>query len=474
MDLTTLSIKVAREGLSKGSFTAVDLAKAYLANVAAKDGQIHAYLEVYSDVIAQAEAADARIKAGEKGTLLGIPFAIKDNILIDGCIASAASKILETYKATYDATAISKLKAEGAVFIGRANMDEFALGGSTEKSAYGPTHNPHDLERVPGGTSGGSAAVVAAHMALVALGSDTGGSVRQPASFCGVVGLKPTYGSVSRHGLMAAASSLDVIGPIGRSVADVETVFDAIRGKDRYDATSVDVPGGKVAAGTKLVIGIPRALLKGEGIDPAVLSAFAEAEAKFKLLGYDVRDIELPNAKYALPAYYIINFAEVSSNLARFDGVKYGTLKPGADLLADYVGTRGAGFGKEAKRRIILGTYVLSSGYYDAYYNKANALRALIAADYREAFGSVDLVLTPTAPGPAYKIGEKESDPVSMYLADVFTVTANLTGLPAMSVPAGSKDEGGKKLPVGVQLTATWGKEGNLFRAGKDFLGETE
>ena len=353
------------------------------------------------------------------------------------------------------------------------------MGGSTENSAYGPTKNPHDLSRVPGGTSGGSAAAVAANMALVALGSDTGGSIRQPASFCGVVGLKPTYGAVSRYGLMAAVSSFDQIGPIAKTVEDAEIVFNVIHGKDIKDGTTITEErvsttySLKRVGKKKPVIGIPRLFLSMGGIDPSVKSAFEAAEKRFKDLGYEIKDIELPANKYALSVYYILNFAEVSSNMARYDGVKYGLHMDGKDGIDDYFKTRRGGLGREVIRRILLGTYVLSSGYYDAYYNRANAVRRMITEDFLKAFnssgGGVDLIATPTTPGPAFKIGEKSNDPMAMYLEDIFTVTANLTGLPAMSIPCGALP-----LPLGLQLTARHGDEKTLFEAGKDFLGELE
>jgi aspartyl-tRNA(Asn)/glutamyl-tRNA(Gln) amidotransferase subunit A len=461
--------------LKKGDFTAVELAKAYLAEIEKKNGEIHAYLEVYDDVLEQAKSADERIALLKKEkkeipALLGIPFAIKDNILIRGKIASSASKILENYSATYDATVISKLKEVGVVFIGRTNMDEFAMGGSTEKSAFGLTKNPHDTSRVPGGTSGGSAAAVASDMALVALGSDTGGSIRQPSSFCGVVGLKPTYGAVSRYGLMAAVSSFDQIGPITKTVGDAEVIFNAINGKDANDSTTFnkETYKPKKIGKKKPIIGIPRSFLSLGGIAESVKKVFETTENKFKEMGYEIKDIELPANAYALPVYYILNFAEISSNMARFDGVKYGLHADGKNSVEDYFASRAAGLGPEVRRRILLGTYVLSSGYYDAYYYRANALRRLITSDFIRAFESVDIILTPTAPSPSFKIGEKTSDPVAMYLEDIFTVTANLTGLPALSVSAGFAEIDGKKLPIGMQLTARHGDEVTLFSVGKD------
>jgi len=474
IELKNLTIRKASEALKRGDFTARELAQAYLDEIKKKNPEINAYLEIYDDVLKQADEAQKYVglPAGRQGkiSLAGIPLAIKDNILIKGKRAQSASKILDGYVTPYDATAIEKLKKEHVVFIGRANMDEFAMGGSTENSAFGVTKNPHDVSRVSGGSSGGSAAAVAMDGALGALGSDTGGSVRQPASFCGVVGLKPTYGSVSRHGLMAMGSSLDVIGPIGKTVDDVEILFDAIKGKDRFDSTSIDI-SEKIAREPKR-LGVPRGLLSGEGLDKAVIEKFNEALEKFKSLGFEIVEVDMPNISYALAVYYVIMPAEVSTNLARFDGVKYGLHKDGENSIDDYFETRAAGFGAEARRRIMLGAYVLSSGYYDAYYGKATAVRELIKKDFVKAFEKVDLIATPTAPGTAFKIGEKTSDPVSMYLEDIFTVTANLAGVPAISLPFGDKIVDGKKLPIGIQLTARHGEEKALFFAGRKLLGE--
>ncbi|MDP3962551.1 MAG: Asp-tRNA(Asn)/Glu-tRNA(Gln) amidotransferase subunit GatA [bacterium] len=474
IDLASLDIRKAHLAMEKGEFSAVELAQAYLDVISEKNKEINAYLEVYDDVLDQAQKADEMRKAGKATMLTGIPFAIKDNILIKGKKASSASKILEGYTATYDATVIEKLKKEGVVFIGRTNMDEFALGGSTEKSAYGLTRNPHDTDRVPGGTSGGSAAAVASLMSLCALGSDTGGSVRQPASFCGVVGLKPTYGNVSRYGLIAAVSSFDQIGPITRNVSDAEIILSVIHGNDIHDGTTIQEGTYKPEriGKDRPVIGIPAAFLSQGGISKEVIENFHDSVDKLKKMGYVVLDIDLPNASYSLPVYYIINFAEVSSNLARFDGVRYGLHKDGNGGIDDYFATRGTGLGKEVRRRILLGTYVLSSGYYDAYYNRANALRKVIAQDFLNAYQKVDIILMPTAPSPAFKIGEKISDPVAMYLEDIFTVTANLTGMPAMSIPSGFAEIDGKRLPLGIQMTARHGDEKSLFQAGKEFLGE--
>ncbi len=470
IDTKNLTIKQAHEDLITGKYTAVDLAEAYLENIKNKDKEIHAYLEVFEDVIDQAKEADKRIKNKENITLMtGIPIAVKDNILIKGRIASSASKMLQNYHATYDATVIRKLKEAGAVFLGRTNMDEFAMGGSTENSAYGPTHNPYDLERVSGGSSGGSAAAVSADMALVSLGSDTGGSIRQPASFCNLVGLKPTYGAVSRYGVMAMGSSFDQIGPFAKTVEDARTVFDFIVGKDVMDSTSIDHHQHQGEASVSIKIGIPKEAMKVEGMDKEVLKNFTESVERLKKLGFEVQEISLPNISYSLAVYYTLIPAEVSSNMARFDGVRYGLHVDGKNGVDDYFKSKQAGFGPEVKRRIILGTYILSSGYYDAYYNKANIVRDLIRADYKKAFERVDVIITPTTPDVAFKIGEKINDPLQLYLEDIFTVPANLAGLPAVSIPSGFKEVNGKKLPLGLQLMASTGREDLLFALASDF-----
>ncbi|HYF10097.1 MAG TPA: Asp-tRNA(Asn)/Glu-tRNA(Gln) amidotransferase subunit GatA [Candidatus Paceibacterota bacterium] len=471
--LATLSISQASRDLAAGKYSAIDLAAAYLDRIKERDGEVHAYLEVFDDVLEQARSADARIQEGKGTSLTGIPFAVKDNILIEGRRAGGASKILEGYRATYDATAIKRLKEEGVVFIGRTNMDEFAMGGSTENSAYGVTRNPHDASRVPGGSSGGSAAAVAMKGALAALGSDTGGSIRQPASFCGVVGLKPTYGAVSRSGLMAMGSSLDQIGPITNTVTDAEIIFKTIAGTDPLDSTTripEDFAPHEMPA--KLRVGVPRHFLE-RGVDAAVLENFEASLEKLRALGHSVEDIELPNIRHSLPVYYVLMPAEVSANLARYDGVRYGARREGETILADYAKTRGEGFGPEVRRRILLGTYVLSAGYYDAYYGKALRVRDLIRADFAKAFVGVDLIALPTAPTPAFRIGEK-SDPLSMYLEDIFTTPANIAGLPAISLPSGTTNVEGKDLPLGLELMAAPMREDLLFRAGKEFLGEGE
>lgn len=460
-DLSKLTIKEAATKMQAGEITAVDLARACLANVEARNKELNVYLEVFDDVIAQAEDADARRKTGEDHPLLGIPLAVKDNILIEGRVASAASKMLEHYVATYDATVIKKLKDAGAVFVGRTNMDEFALGGSTENSAFGATLNPHDVTRVAGGTSGGSAAAVAAGMCLGALGTDTGGSVRNPASFCGVVGLKGTYGSVSRFGLIAAASSFDQCGPLTKTVEDAQLLFDTIVGRDELDSTSVDLSIYTDKKPLKKIAVLERASVAGG--DARVFDLFDTKIKELEAKGYAVESVQVPSLQYALAAYYITNFAEVSSNLSRFDGVRYGLSRKGESLFDDYAKSKAEGFGPETRRRIMLGTYVLSSGYYDAYYGKAGAARELLRKEFESILKDYDAIAMPTMPMLAWKVGEK-SDPVSAYLADIFTVTANLTGNPAISIPVGSIDG----LSVGMQFIGAHGDEAGLLALGKE------
>jgi aspartyl-tRNA(Asn)/glutamyl-tRNA(Gln) amidotransferase subunit A len=481
--MKNLTVKEIISKLKSGEVTSTTLIEYYKSVYIEKNPSINAYLEFFDEALDVAKKADEEVSAWKASgkdiddlyaikPLLGVPIAIKDNIVIKGHIASASSKILEKYKAPYDATVVMKLRSAGAVFLGRLNMDEFAMGGSTENSAYGVTKNPHDLERVSGGSSGGSAAVVAMDGAPVSLGSDTGGSIRQPSAYCGVVGLKPTYGSVSRHGLMAMGSSLDVIGPIAHAVDDVEYVFKNIKNTDgdRYDATSLTKKDVDKKASNhkfnpdKIRIGIVPELLSQGGIDKSVLEVFNKTIDSLKSAGCEIKEISLPNIKYSLAVYYILMPAEVSSNMARFDGVKYGSKVEGTDLLGDYLNTRGELLGTEVRRRIMLGTYVLSSGYHDAYYNKANIAKDKISEDFENAFKEVDVVITPTTPTPAFKIGSHIDDPVQMYLEDIFTVTANLTGSPSMSVPAGfSKDA----LPIGIQITASHCREDILFMVGK-------
>ena len=402
------------------------------------------------------------------------PVAIKDAINVEGEPCSCASKILEGYTAPYDATVISKLRAAGAIPFGRTNMDEFAMGSSTENSAMQITRNPHDPERIPGGSSGGSAAVVAAGEALAALGSDTGGSIRQPAALCGCVGLKPSYGRVSRYGLVAFASSLDQIGPLTRTVEDASLVLQAIAGHDPLDSTSLDIPvpdySAELEAGVKgMKLGVPKEYFV-EGMDPKVAERVREAIDVYRDLGAEIVDVSLPHTKYAVADYYIIATAEASANLARFDGVRYGHRAAGAKELADHYGrTRGEGFGREVKRRIILGTYVLSSGYYDAYYLRAQKVRTLIRRDFEEAFKQVDGLLSPTSPVPAFKIGERMQDPLQMYLADIFTIAVNLAGICGISVPCGTVQAEESNLPVGLQIMAPAFEESRLLRIARAF-----
>ncbi len=480
INLSELTIAKAHELIHNGEISCRELVSFYSENIKQYDnppaGGIHAYLETFEDAFEKAEEEDERIKSGQEPKILsGIPLAVKDNILIKGKICSAASKILENHKATYDATIIKKLRDNGAIFLGRTNMDEFAMGSSTENSAFGPTKNPHDLERVPGGSSGGSAAAVAQQECLAAIGSDTGGSVRQPAAFCGVVGLKPTYGAVSRYGLIAMASSLDQIGPIAKTVEDAEIIFNAIKGKDKFDSTSVEFSGGATSANSRrshLRIGVPKefySLKEGgkEGLDKDIAGQIKKTIDFLRGEGYTVKEVSLPYIEYSLPVYYIIMPAEVSANLARFDGIRYGFSKKGKTLLEDYMETRGAGFGKEARRRIILGTYVLSSGYYEAYYGQAQKIRELIKNDFENVFKETDILLTPTTPTLPFKIGEKTKDPLQMYLEDIYTVSANLVGAPAISLPIGFSEREGKKLPLSCQLMGPWFGEEILFETAK-------
>lgn len=467
-----MTIKNINDGLNKKDFSALELTNAYLEEIAKRDKDISAFLTITKEpALAQAKEVDEMISQGREIPLLaGVPFAIKDNILFSSQKCTAASKILEDYVAPYDATVVLKLKSRGAVVLGKTNLDEFAMGSSTENSAFGPTKNPRDSKRVPGGSSGGSAAAVAANLCCFALGSDTGGSIRQPASFCGVVGLKPTYGAVSRYGLIAFASSLDQIGPITKSVEDCQIVFDAIRGADEMDSTSVNPkqyqnPKSKIQ---NLKIGVPREYFI-KGMDAKVEKIIKEAIKKYEETGAKIVEISLPHTEYALACYYIIAPSEASANLARYDGIKYGysaikNLKFEIKNLLDvYLQSRGKGFGPEVRRRIMLGTYVLSAGYYEAYYLRAQKVRAKIKQDFDNAFDKVDVIFTPVAPTPAFKIGEKIEDPLTMYLSDIFTVSVNLAGLPAVSVPAGKVGE----LPVGLQIIGKPFEENKILEVAK-------
>ncbi len=463
-----MTITELRKKFISGEYTPLQAWEETMKVIEERDGEVHAYLEVYKDTKAEAELATERYKKDGANTpaLLGIPLAIKNNILIRGRKVTAASKILENYTASYDATIIKKLREAGAIFVGAVNMDEFAMGGSTENSAFGPTKNPHDTSRVAGGSSGGSSAAVAMNSVPAAIGTDTGGSIRQPASYCGLVGFKPTYGAVSRFGLIAMGSSLDQAGQLTNSVEDAELLFEIMSGQDSYDMTTIS-PTTYPAKEIKetYTFGIPRKFL-GNGVDADVVEKFNDHVKELESAGHKIVDIELPLFEAGLAAYYIVMPAEVSSNLARFDGIRYGERKEGEDLLETYLNSRAEGFGAEAKRRIILGTYVLSSGYYDAYYGKAEKVRGMMRDELNEVFNKVDFVITPTAPTPAFKVGEKE-DPLSMYRQDIFTVPVNLVGVPAISLPMGEVEREGKSLPVGVQYIAAHGAENQLFDAGK-------
>jgi aspartyl-tRNA(Asn)/glutamyl-tRNA(Gln) amidotransferase subunit A len=466
MKLNELTIQQAIEKLDAGEITSIDLTRACLERIKEVDGKVKALLTICeAEAMAEAKTADERRAKGEKGGLLGIPYIAKDIIMTKGVRTTAASKILENYIAPFDATIIKKLKAAGAVLLGKANLDEFAHGGSTENSAFGPTHNPWDLEKVPGGSSGGSGAAVSADMCIFALGTDTGGSVRCPAAFCGVIGLKPTYGRSSRFGLMAMTSSTDVPGVLAKTAEDIAFVLRVMAGHDKYDASTPEEPVGDYAEEFNqdvegLKIGLPVEYY-GEGLSAGVRTALEEAKKKFVELGAEIVEISLPHAKYAVPVYYIITPSEISSNLARFDGIKYGFSEQKAkDLLEVYTKSRGKGFGRETKRRIMLGTYALSAGYRDAYYLQAQKVRTKIKEELDAALSEVDVILTPTQPTVAYKIGSYTADPLQMYLEDIFVIPASLAGLPAMSLPCGF-DQG---LPVGMQLIGPRFGEGKIFR----------
>jgi aspartyl-tRNA(Asn)/glutamyl-tRNA(Gln) amidotransferase subunit A len=467
IDLRNLTIEKAHNHFKSGDFSVTDLVNEYLKVIDEKNKDINAYIEVYDDVLAQAKVAEEKFKNGTATIMTGIPIALKDNMLRDGFIASAGSTMLSNHRATYDSFVVQQLKEAGAVFLGRANMDDAAMGSSTETSAHGITKNPLNTERVPGGSSGGSCAAVAMDGALVALGSDTGGSIRQPASFTGLVGMKPTYGNVSRSGIIAMASSLDQVGPITKTVADSEILYNAINGYDEKDSTSTPLEKRKTEKNSlKKRLGIPKEFLQGEGIDPEVLKNFNESCEKLVKANYELVDISLPLIKYSLAVYYILHPAEASSNLARYDGMRYGYHEEGNNLLEIYKKSRGKGFGKEVRRRILLGTYILSHGYYDAYYNASVLVRKAIRKEMMNAFLDVDAIVTPTSPFPPFKFGEKSNDPVAMYLSDVFTVSANITGIPAISIPSGFDQKG---LPFGFQIMAPFLREDILFTIGKDF-----
>lgn len=473
MELHELTIGKAGELLAKKEISSVELTRALLARIDAIENNIGAYITVTDkEAIAAAENADKMISEGKGSLLTGIPLAIKDLICTRGVRTTCASKILEHFVPPYDAFVIERLKENGTVIIGKSNMDEFAMGSSTEHSGFKITHNPWDLKHIPGGSSGGSAAAVAADMCIGALGSDTGGSIRQPASHCGVVGLKPTYGRVSRYGLVAFASSFDQIGPITKNVEDCAVIMNAICGYDKNDSTSVqkDVPDytGFLKKGLEgMTIGIPQDYINIEGLDPDVAKTFEGAFSILEDLGVKTIEISLPHSKYSVAAYYIITPSEASSNLARYDGVKYGFRDDEKENLMEmYRSTRQNGFGSEVQRRIILGTYALSAGYYDAYYRKASQVRTLITEDFTKAFELCDVIVSPVAPTPAFKIGEKSDDPLTMYLSDIYTLSANLAGIPGMSVPCGFSSQG---LPIGLQLLGDHFEEGKLIQVGHQF-----
>jgi aspartyl-tRNA(Asn)/glutamyl-tRNA(Gln) amidotransferase subunit A len=453
-DLCRLGLHELTALLSRREVSPLEVVEAFLARIAAHDPELNTYITVdEAGAVAQARDAEARLARGETGPLLGAPLALKDILATKGLRTTCGSRILENYLPPFDATVCTRLRQAGAIFLGKVNLDEFAMGSSTENSAFGPTHNPWRRDCIPGGSSGGSAAAVAADLCTASLGSDTGGSIRQPASHCGVVGLKPTYGRVSRFGLVAYASSLDQIGPVTKEVRDAALILQAIAGHDPRDSTAAPEPVPDYAAALGkdikgLKIGVPKEYF-GEGLDPEVEAAVRAAHATLAGLGADIVEVSLPHTGYVVATYYIVAMAEASSNLARYDGVKYGFRAPGGNLLEMYAQTRTQGFGAEVRRRIMLGTYTLSAGYYDAYYRKASQVRTLFRRDFDRAFETCAVLATPVAPTPAFRLGEKTDDPLTMYLSDIFTLSANLAGIPGISLPAGLSREG---LPIGLQL----------------------
>jgi aspartyl-tRNA(Asn)/glutamyl-tRNA(Gln) amidotransferase subunit A len=473
MNPIDLSAAAIVQAVSTGALSAEEVTKAHLAWIASENSRIKAFVTVLGDLaLAMAREIDRKRVRGEPlGCLAGVPVALKDNILLKDYETTCSSKILKGYRAVYDATVVERLRSAGAVFVGKTNLDEFAMGSSTENSAFFNTANPWNTAYVPGGSSGGSAAAVASRMCPLALGSDTGGSIRQPAAFCGLVGLKPTYGLVSRYGLVAFASSLDQIGPFARNVEDASLALSVIAGHDPKDSTSAEVDVEKILGGINgkikgLKVGLPKEYFI-DGIDPEVKKSVFSAIDILKGLGALIEEVSLPNTQYAISTYYIIAPSEASSNLARFDGIRYGYSSKGAGTLEEvYELTRGEGFGPEVKRRIMLGTYALSSGYYDAYYGKAQRVRTLIKRDFEEVFKKVDLLATPTAPTPAFKFGEKTSDPMAMYLSDIFTIPSNMAGNTSLSIPCGLSQAG---LPIGLQFIANAFQEGLLLRVAQAF-----
>lgn len=476
MEFNNLTACEIIEKIKKREISAKEVAGQYLKRIEKVDGKIHAFNSVFAEKsLKKADEIDEKIKKNETvGILAGLPIAVKDNMCIKGEKTTCSSKILENYVAPYNATVIEKLEKEDAIFIGKTNMDEFAMGSSTENSAFFTTKNPWDLEKIPGGSSGGSAACVVADMSTVSLGSDTGGSIRQPASLCGCVGLKPTYGRVSRYGLIAFASSLDQIGPFAKSVKDASLILQVISGYDEKDSTSVKISVENYVSEIEkdikgLTIGLPEEYFI-DGMDKEVEKAVYDSVKIFEKSGAKIKEISLPHTKYAVSVYYIIAPSEASANLARYDGVKYGFRADSDSLIEMYEKTRSLGFGSEVKRRIMLGTYALSSGYYEAYYLKAQKVRTLIKNDFDAAFKNVDVILTPTTPSPAFKIGEKTSDPLQMYLSDIFTISCNLAGICGISLPCGFSSE---NLPLGLQLLGKPFDEKTILRAGHNFQKET-
>lgn len=476
-ELTQLTIKQAQDALRNGNVTSEELTSAHIQRIEQVDPQVESYLRVTADAaMEQAKQADQRRKDGDESALLGIPLAYKDVLVTEGVETTCGSKILEGYIPPYTATAVAKLNDAGAVMLGKLNMDEFAMGSSTENSAYKTTRNPWDTERVPGGSSGGSAAAVAAGLALGTLGTDTGGSIRQPGALCGVVGLKPSYGRVSRYGLVAFGSSLDQIGPFTRTVEDAAIMLNVIAGHDAKDSTSMAVEAPNFTTGLPdsldgVKVGLPKEYFSGAGIQPEVLAAVNQAIEQMKILGAEMVEISLPHTEYAIPVYYLVATAEASANLARFEGVRYGPRIEGDQMWDMYNQTRGSLFGPEVKRRIMLGTYALSAGYYDAYYGKAQKVRTLIKQDFEQAFEKVDVIAGPVSPTTAFKFGEKMDDPLQMYLSDVFTIAVNLAGVPAMSVPCGFDSN---DLPIGLHLIGAHFDEASIIKVGHAYQQATD
>jgi aspartyl-tRNA(Asn)/glutamyl-tRNA(Gln) amidotransferase subunit A len=477
MNISALTLSEAHQRLRNHEFSSQDLTEAILRRIDETDTKIHAYITLCRDTaLEQAQAADRRLhKATSIDPVLGIPIAIKDNFLTDGVRTTCASRMLGNFIPPYDATVIARLRFAGSVFAGKTNLDEFAMGSSTENSAFVPTSNPWNLERVPGGSSGGSAAAVAAGECLAALGTDTGGSIRQPAAYCGIVGLKPTYGRVSRYGIVAFASSMDQVGPLTKDVRDCALMLEAIAGYDQADSTSINVSAPRYSAELTdnikgLRVGVPKEYFVA-GMQPEVEQAVRKAVHHLAKSGAEVEEISLPHTEYAVAVYYIVATAEASSNLARYDGMRFGHRSSANDLIEMYMKTREEGFGTEVKRRIMLGTYALSAGYYDAYYLKAQQVRALIKKDFDQAFETCDVIVTPTAPTTAFRLGEKTADPLQMYLSDIYTLSVNLAGLPALSLPCGFDSDG---LPIGMQIIGKHFDESTVLRLAHAYEQATE